>query len=234
VPETKTKTEPAKNAPTQAQLAQLAALTDELGVEAPELETAEDAQSAIEALQTAAAAQDEVPEPDPDEAAEEAEAEEQAAAEEAQARSGAERSDKQTQQMFERAVQSFRKSLCTVFEVDYVQPASAPGVIGFLLPGSTEKKPNELYQRCPECNGWGKVLTGSIRAGEQEADCPNPNCVGRGYWKKSRTPPPQVVQPTTAITGPTAFEQPIVLNGVDEWERPTWLGDPNLSAPSQP
>jgi hypothetical protein len=233
VPETKTKTEPAKNAPSEAQLAQLAALTDELGVEAPEIATADEAQAAIEALQVSAQEPEQEPEPDADAAAEEAEAEEQAAAEEEQARSGAERSDKQTQQMFDRAVRAFGQSLRVVFGVEELTPASTPGVIGFLLPGFTEQKAHEDFTRCLTCNGYGAVLTGSSKAGEETRPCPDGRCKGRGYWERLHTPPlpPPVV---AGVTGPTAYEQPPAGNGSQEWgEAPAWMGDPRIAAPGQ-
>ena len=120
MPEAKTKTEQRKDAPTEAQLTTLAALADELGVEHPVIATAAEAQSAIEALQGLSAETEPEPEPQAEPDPEEEESEEQHAAEEQQARSGSERSDKQTQQMFERAVNKFRDSLRVVFEVDRI------------------------------------------------------------------------------------------------------------------
>jgi hypothetical protein len=63
VPETKTKTEARKDAPTEAQLTTLAALADELGVEHPVIATAAEAQSAIEALQELTSETEPEPEP---------------------------------------------------------------------------------------------------------------------------------------------------------------------------
>jgi hypothetical protein len=234
VPETKPKTEAKKDAPTEAQLVTLAALTEELGVEAPEITTAAEAQSAIEALQGLSAETEPTPEPQAEPDPEEEESEEQHAAEEQQARSGSERSDKQTQQMFERAVSKFRDSLRVVFEVDDLQPASAPGVIGFLLPGFTEQKTHEDFTRCMTCNGYGTVLTGSSKAGEETRPCPDGRCKGRGYWERAHAqpaPPPQVPQ----LTGPTAYETTGGANGSAEWgEAPAWMGDPRLNTGPTP
>lgn len=233
MPETKTKPQAEKDAPTEAQLAQLASLTEELGVEAPEIATADEAQSAIEALQ--AAKQEPEPEPNPDaepDPEEEAE-EEQAAAEEAQARSGAERSDKQTQTMFDRAVRNFGQALCVVFEVEELTPTSTPGVIGFLLPGFTEQKTHADFTRCLTCNGYGTVLTGSSKAGEETRPCPDGRCKGRGYWERMQAQPPAPA-PVAAITGPTAYPPQPSENGSQEWgEAPAWMGDPRIAAPGQ-
>lgn len=163
-------------------------------------------------------------EPTPEEEAEAEDGE----AEQAEAKAGTGRSDKQTQAMFDRAVSAFRAKLADVFEVDDVEPSQTPGVIGFLLPGFTEHKTHSNFQRCPTCNGWGRILTGSIREGEQEADCPDPRCRGRGYWRKADVPAPPPT-PVAQVTGPTVFAgQPQQRNGAEEWETPTWMGDPNL------
>src|SRR5207249_4050244 len=98
--------------------------------------------------------------------------EEQHAAEEAQARSGAERSDKETQRLFDRAMRTFGQSLAVVFEVDTLIPASTPGVVGYLLPGFTEQKTHADFTRCQTCNGYGNVLTGSMKEGDKERACP--------------------------------------------------------------
>lgn len=230
----KTETKPEKDTPTEAQLAQISTLAEDLGVEAPESETAAQAQEIIEKLQSLSEEPEPEPEPNPDDDAEEAESEEQRAAEEAQARSGAERSEKQTQAMFDRAMKSFHEKLCVVFEVDSLQPASAPGVIGFLLPGFTEQKSHEDFTRCQTCNGFGNVLTGSMKEGDKERPCPDPRCKGRGYWERQHTPPP--APPVTPdLTGPTAYTQPQAPNGGGEWgEAPAWMGDPRLSTQAQP
>lgn len=233
-PPAKEKTEQAKDAPTEAQLATISALEADLGTTFPEPATAAEAEAMIESMRAQAEEQEPEPEPSADDEAEEAEAEEQAAAEEAQARSGAERSDKQTQQMFDRAVNKFRETLCVVFEVDDLQPAGTPGVIGFLLPGFTEQKTHEDFTRCLTCNGYGTVLTGSSKAGEETRPCPDARCKGRGYWERAHAAPPapQIVA-TPALTGPTVYDaQP---NGGGEYaEAPAWMGDPRLSVGQTP
>jgi hypothetical protein len=234
VPQAKDKTEPKTDAPTEAQRVQIAQLADSRGVEAPVPETGEQAQEIIDKLFSLEAEPETEPEPtdepDPEEEAEE----EQHAAEEAQARSGAERSDKQTQQMFERAVTAFREKLCVVFEVEDLQPASAPGVIGFLLPGFTEQKTHEDFTRCMTCNGYGTVLTGSTKAGEETRPCPDGRCKGRGYWERAHAQPQPQPVAVTPLTGPTVYEQPSA-NGGDEWgEAPAWMGDPRLNTGPTP
>lgn len=229
MPPKTTETAPAKDAPTEAQRAQLAALTEELGVEPPEITSAAEAQSAIEALQ--ASKQEPEPEPEPVDGDPESEDEgaEQQESEEAQARSGVERSAKQTQAMFDRAVRGFHERLCVVFEVDEMQAASTPGVIGFLLPGYTEQKTHEDFARCQTCNGYGSVLTGSTKAGEETRACPDPRCKGRGYWERPQAQPTPQPQPVSPITGPTVIQTP-APNGGSEWaEAPAWMGDPRLA-----
>ena len=51
--------------------------------------------------------------------------------------------------------------------MDVTAAKSAPGVIGFLLPGFTEQKTHEDFTRCQTCNGYGTVLTGSSHAGDE-------------------------------------------------------------------
>lgn len=172
------------------------------------------------------------PDAEPDEEAEEA-AEAEAADEQAAAPADA-RSDAETQKLFERAVGAFRAKLADVFGVPDVEPSAVPGVIGFLIPGATEQKPHENFTRCSTCNGYGTVLTGSIKAGEETRPCPDGRCKGRGYWERMTAPPqPQPFAPVGGVTGPTAFAEP--SNGAGEFaEAPTWMGDPNLSAGPTP
>lgn len=168
------------------------------------------------------------PDEETEEAAEAEEADEQAAAPDEG------RSDEQTQKMFDRAVSAFRAKLADVFGVDDVEPSSQPGVIGFILPGFTEQKPHKNFTRCSTCNGFGTVLTGSIKAGEETRPCPDGRCKGRGYWERMTQPPPQqAFQPAPQVTGPTVFADP--SNGAGEFaEAPTWMGDPNLSSGPTP
>lgn len=132
-------------------------------------------------------------------------------------------SPEQTQRKFERAVSAFRAKLCEVFEVEDLEPTATPGVVGFLLPGFFEKRTHDDFTRCATCNGWGKVLTGSLKPGDDEHDCPDPRCAGRGYWQKAVEPKPTV---QTMVPMPTV--QP--NGGGDQWDRPSWLGDPRLSS----
>ena len=172
------------------------------------------------------------PEPSEDEA-EEAAAQERAD-EEARVKAADARTDAQTQRLFDQAVGGFREALTEVFGVKDLEPSQTPGVIGFLLPGFTEQKSHSDYTRCQTCNGYGDVLTGSTKAGNETQPCPDPRCKGRGYWQKASAPPPAPPTPVAALTGPTAYDQP-GANGAGEYaEAPAWLGDPNLSAGPTP
>lgn len=128
------------------------------------------------------------------------------------------------QKAFDRAMRAFGDKLCRIFEVDEVQPAPHPGVVGYMLPGFAEPQTHENYKRCDTCNGLGKVLTGAV-TGDQSKDthiCPDPRCKGNGYWSK------QIVAEQAPATGPLAVQAPPAENG--EWgEAPAWMGDPNLT-----
>jgi hypothetical protein len=106
-------------------------------------------------------------------------------------------------------------------------------VIGFLLPGFTEQKTHEDFTRCSTCNGYGNVLTGSMKEGDKERPCPDPRCKGRGYWERMTVQPAPPPPALSAVTGPTAYEQP-APNGSQEWgEAPAWMGDPRLNTGGQ-
>jgi hypothetical protein len=161
------------------------------------------------------------PEPDEDEPTEPEEPETPAEPEPA-----ADLTGPQAQKAFDGAVTAFKSELLSIFGVDDLATSDTPGVIGFVLPGFTEQKTHENFTRCLTCNGYGTVLTGSMKAGAETRECPDQRCKGRGYWQKHV--PEAAPQPPTLVPLPSA--QP---NGSGEWgEAPAWMGDPNLSAPS--
>lgn len=159
-------------------------------------------------------------EPTPEEEEEAATEEQEAPAEQ----QGDEPSPEQVQAQFDMAVNDFKATLCEVFGVEELQTSETPGVVGFVMPGFTEKKPHPNFKRCDTCNGHGTVLTGSTREGFKEQDCPDQRCSGRGYWQKNQQTQQQ--QPQTLVPLPSA------QNGEGEFgPAPTWMGDPNLTAP---
>lgn len=227
--ETRTKEQQGKTdgGPTGAQLAKIAALTEQLGIEQPDVATQEDATKLLEELTRLA---DESAEPTGD-AAEPGAGD--GAKDDAPTGKGATPQDddglspEQAQQLFDRAMRDFAAALCIVFGVEELESSQTPGIAGFVLPGFTEMKPHSDFTRCTTCNGYGDVLTGSMKAGDEKKPCPDPRCKGRGFWQKAGAPEP--VQPTY-VPMPDA-----TANGAGEWgEAPKWMGDPNLTAPVTP
>lgn len=160
------------------------------------------------------------PDAEPD-ADEEAEQEEQPAEPEPSGRKV-----RSPQEKFQAAFAAFVKKAADIFEVPPAEVAVAPypGVVGIMLPGYTEPRTHENFQRCETCNGLGKVLTGAM-TGDDSKDwrpCPDRRCKGQGYWSK------HVPEQQTVTTGPLAVQPQPVENG--EWgEAPAWMGDPNLT-----
>lgn len=86
-----------------------------------------------------------------------------------------------------------------------------------------EYKPSRKYHTCAECEGEGKVDTGSHVATQKTISCDE--CNGRGY-----VPPPGPA-PQNGLTGPTTYtpeqlEQFVqARDDVDEWNEPRILPD---------
>ena len=225
--QTKDKPGSASEEPTSAQLGTLASLVDQLGIEAPEVTTAAEAQSAIEDLQALVDKRGEQPAADDEPAPVDPSGPDDPEAAAAQPSDDDEVSAEETHRLFNKAVDAFGSALRVVFGMEELEVAQTPGIVGFVLPGFTEKLPHDNFTRCTTCNGYGKVLTGSIKAGDDERDCPDPRCKGRGFWQKAGPPEP------APIVGYTP--SPVAANGTSEWgEAPAWMGDPNLTAPVTP
>jgi hypothetical protein len=126
--------------------------------------------------------------------------------------------------LLDQAMRRFEKALAKIFGTDQpLQEAPFDGVIGYVIPGAMAMQAHTDFQRCQTCNGHGRVLTGSMRQGEETRDCPDKRCAGRGYWSKPK--PPEVVAGTP----------PAQVNGAqEEWETPAWMGDPSISSGPTP
>lgn len=78
-------------------------------------------------------------------------------------------------------------------------------------------------QRCTECDGWGKTITGARDTGQPVADCGR--CFGTGHVPRSRDLTPQTPlppPPTFTVTPPSA---PFVdVNGMPTVVPPDFMG----------
>lgn len=108
-----------------------------------------------------------------------------------------------------------------------------------LVPPGPKPQTHEFFKACATCAGFGEVLTGSRRAGQESRDCPG--CAGRGYVEKldgqgmplavgggaagaldGRTPPAPLTEASRPAEAPAA----------DGFGVPSWMGDPRLGNPS--
>lgn len=84
-------------------------------------------------------------------------------------------------------------------------------------------EPSHTHRTCEECEGKGKVATGSQVPGHETILCPD--CGGRGYVG----PPAPAAAPLTAVTGPSVLglevEPTQAREDVDEWGEPRILPD---------
>lgn len=105
-----------------------------------------------------------------------------------------------------------------------------------LTPPEPEPRTHEHFKACETCAGYGAVLTGSRRQGNELRDCPA--CGGRGYLEALNSqgqplaggqgmPVPNaggaVVLPVPEVAPPANGAASEVTFGV-----PTWMGDPNV------
>lgn len=105
-----------------------------------------------------------------------------------------------------------------------------------LAPAGPEPQTHAFFKQCGTCAGFGLVLTGSSRPGNESRDCPE--CRGRGYLEAlsesgaplaeaGAQPPAPGPSPAPAIVPPPAES---AANGHVEqrFGVPSWMGDPNL------
>jgi hypothetical protein len=115
------------------------------------------------------------------------------------------------------------------------EPCDHCGGVGLVPPGPRPQT-HEWFKACETCNGFGEVLTGSQREGQQSRDCPT--CKGRGYLEaltddgtplaSSSTGPQPIPTPTLE---PVALEP--ATNGAAaprpaRFGTPAWMGDPSI------
>lgn len=105
-----------------------------------------------------------------------------------------------------------------------------------LEPAAPQPKAHDFFRACGTCNGYGRVLTGSLD--EQNADVACPDCGGRGYLEMllDNTPAVELVKQLRAqratvqqgdLAPPVAAPQPAPALDVG-FGRPAWMGDPTV------
>ena len=91
------------------------------------------------------------------------------------------------------------------------------------LAREVQYKPSRRFHTCPECEGEGKVDTGSHVPTQRTITCED--CKGRGFV------PPPGVEPVNGLTGPTTYTADQLeqyaqsREDVDEWNEPRILPD---------
>lgn len=105
-----------------------------------------------------------------------------------------------------------------------------------LAPPNPAPVGNPNYRTCSTCRGWGQVLTGSIRSGNEVTDCPD--CRGRGYVERldssgaplgSTAPPPAIsVAPPPAELDAGGIAEARPEQEAERWGVPSWMGDPTV------
>src|SRR5207247_1303529 len=106
----------------------------------------------------------------------------------------------------EKATTAYYKRIAKVFGGELPPECPTCNGLAFDLTGGAGEpafREHEQYKGCDECDGLGKVKTGSQVHGHDLADCPK--CQGRGYLEK--LPVPQAVP-----------DQP------EEYGTPAWMG----------
>lgn len=114
-------------------------------------------------------------------------------------------------------------------------PCSHCGGVGLEQPGP-QPQTHVNYIPCPTCLGFGQVLTGSLRDGNTERDCPM--CAGLGFLEAlneqgvplseaaranggAEQRPPETLQPPQPV-------QPGHVAPETRYGRPAWMGDPTI------
>lgn len=103
-----------------------------------------------------------------------------------------------------------------------------------LVPPGPRPQTHEFFIRCETCQGFGQVLTGSTRPGNEERDCPT--CGGRGYVEalgpagQPLAEVPLAQQEATAgLVAAAGADQPSTPPRpapAPTYGNPSWMGDP--------
>jgi DNA-directed RNA polymerase subunit RPC12/RpoP len=126
------------------------------------------------------------------------------------------------------------KDIMGAFVAGFV-PCEKCETLGLEPPGP-KPKTHEFYVACGTCNGFGRVLTGSLDQGNADVACPD--CGGRGYLELmlDNTPAAELVKQLRAqratATLPVDVQQPPAPAATQpvqaDFGRPAWMGDPAL------
>lgn len=137
----------------------------------------------------------------------------------------------------ERAVQRHLERVRTIMggHVAGFEECDKCGGYGLTPPGP-QPQTHEWFVACPTCEGFGQVLTGSLREGQQSRDCPQ--CKGRGYLEAlgaNGAPladggtPAGAAPPAAPQLEPPAAPPADGANGAGlQYGTPSWMGDASI------
>jgi pyruvate/2-oxoglutarate dehydrogenase complex dihydrolipoamide acyltransferase (E2) component len=104
--------------------------------------------------------------------------------------------------------------------------AAVLGMIGKRAPAEFKTAPD--YERCPQCDGWGEVLTGAQKEISRTATCNR--CGGKGYMNVIAPNMTQAPNGQNAYPGAEVAYTPLPQGIPDAWNRPAghihWGIDP--------